>query len=98
MATFVWIPTAATLSHEVFKIAGGKDDGCRRVWSLTFQNRADATATEIEAFLRGTGRPIFDWTPPTGDAGQWVCEVSSLESEVVPPGRRTVSAVFKEWW
>jgi len=98
MATFVWMPTAGTLSHEPFKIAGNyPNDGYRRVWTLEFQNRSEATAAAIEDFIK-LNKPLFDWTPPTGGAGQWMCELSDLSFEVVPPGRRSVSAVFKEWW
>ncbi|WP_323003028.1 hypothetical protein [Denitromonas sp.] len=43
-----------------------------------------------------TDGALFDWTPPTGAAGQWFCDPTELRFEVVPPGRRSVSAVFKE--
>jgi phage-related protein len=44
-------------------------------WSLTFSNRTDAERDAILSFLdaRG-GTESFDWTPPRGTAGKYVCE------------------------
>jgi phage-related protein len=44
-------------------------------WSLVFSNRTDTERDNITAFLdaRG-GMESFDWTPPRGSAGKYVCE------------------------
>ena len=44
-------------------------------WTLTFSNRTDTERDAILSFLdaRG-GTESFDWTPPRGTAGKYVCE------------------------
>lgn len=44
-------------------------------WSLTFANRTDTERDQILSFFdaRG-GYESFDWTPPRGTAGKYVCE------------------------
>jgi phage-related protein len=44
-------------------------------WSLTFAERTDAERDAILAFFdaRG-GSENFDWTPPRGTPGKYVCE------------------------
>jgi len=44
-------------------------------WSLTFSNRTDAERDNIIAFLQArAGVESFDWTPPQGTAGKFICE------------------------
>ena len=44
-------------------------------WSLTFANRTDTERDAILAFLDARGGvESFDWTPPRGTAGKYVCE------------------------
>lgn len=44
-------------------------------WSLTFANRTDTERDNIVAFLDARGGvEAFDWTPPRGTAGKYVCE------------------------
>ncbi len=110
MAVFVWIPTygsALTVQPEVLVIPPsqfGSDaerriqigtQHVRRVWSLSFENRASATADAIEAFLSArAGLESFDWVPPQGAVGKWVC--SEWSSTPTSPNTRTVSASFRE--
>lgn len=110
MAVFVWIPTygsTLTVQPEVLVIPPdqfGSDaerriqvgsQHIRRVWSLTFENRATATAGAIEAFLSArAGLESFDWVPPHGAVGKWVC--SEWSSNPTSPSTRTVSASFRE--
>lgn len=110
MAVFVWIPTygsALTVQPEVLVIPPsqfGSDaerriqigtQHVRRVWSLSFENRANATADQIEAFLAArAGLESFDWTPPQGAVGKWVC--SEWSSSQTSPSTRTVSCSFRE--
>ena len=110
MTVFVWIPTygsTLTVQPEVHVIPAdqfGSDaerriqvgtQHIRRVWSLSFENRPSATADAIEAFLSArAGLESFDWTPPQGVAGKWVC--SEWSSNPTSPSTRTVSASFRE--
>ena len=44
-------------------------------WSLTFSNRTDAERELIVAFLEARNAvESFDWTPPRGTAGKYVCD------------------------
>ena len=44
-------------------------------WQLVFSNRTDAERDLIIAFLDARGGvENFDWTPPRGSAGKYVCE------------------------
>jgi phage-related protein len=44
-------------------------------WSLVFSNRTDTERDTILAFLDARGGvDSFDWTPPRGTAGKYVCE------------------------
>ncbi|MCL6620237.1 MAG: phage tail protein [Thermomonas hydrothermalis] len=45
----------------------------QRKWTLRFVGY-DTALAPIEAFLIArAGVESFDWTPPSGDAGKWVC-------------------------
>jgi phage-related protein len=44
------------------------------LWSLTFNNRTTAEADTIETFFSTqAGMNAFDWTPPLGSAGRFIC-------------------------
>lgn len=87
MATFTYIPSfEATESSKprVRKFQAG-DGYEQRVtfglhtnpkeWSLVFSNRTDTERDNITAFLDARGGvESFDWTPPRGSAGKYVCE------------------------
>lgn len=110
MATFVWVPTygsSLTIQPEVLVIPPsefGSDkerrvkigsQHIRRMWSLSFENRASTTADAIEAFLAARGGlESFDWTPPQGSSGKWVCDEWS--SSPTSPNTRTVNCTFRE--
>jgi phage-related protein len=45
-----------------------------RVWDLTFTNRDDTESAAITSFLSACGGVSpFDWTPPIGAAGKFLC-------------------------
>lgn len=87
MATFTYTPSfEATESSKprVRKFQAG-DGYEQRVtfglhanpkeWSLVFSNRTDTERDQITAFLDArAGVEAFDWTPPRGSAGKYVCE------------------------
>lgn len=44
-------------------------------WTLSFANRTDAERENIVSFLEARGGvESFDWTPPRGSAGKYICE------------------------
>ncbi len=44
-------------------------------WDLTFAERTDTERDQIADFLEARGAAeSFDWTPPRGTAGKYVCE------------------------
>lgn len=44
-------------------------------WSLVFANRDDTERDQITSFLEARGGvESFDWTPPRGSAGKYVCD------------------------
>jgi len=43
-------------------------------WQLVFENRSDSDRNDIIDFLEARGGvESFDWTPPFGDAGKYIC-------------------------
>jgi phage-related protein len=87
MATFTFSPSfEATESSKPrvrkFTSADGYEQRIRfglhtdpKEWSLTFSNRTDTERDDITAFLDARGGvESFDWIPPRGVAGKYVCE------------------------
>ncbi len=65
-----------------------------RSWSLTFTNPLPISI-EIDNFLNARkGYEAFDWTPPDGAAGRFVCKEWSYSH--LAPNARTISATFIE--
>lgn len=110
MAVFIWIPTygsSVTIQPEVLVIPPdqfGSDkerriqigaQHQRRVWSVTFANRSNATADAIEAFLLSRGGvESFDWVPTHGPVGKWVCD--GFTATPTSPSHRSIEATFRE--
>lgn len=104
---FVWIPTYGsrlTVKPSVHQLKYGDGYELRvrtginvlpRRWDLTFENRPEAVADQIEAFLEAReGAESFDWTPSHGKPGKWVCrEWSSMPTS---HKHRTITATFEE--
>lgn len=66
-----------------------------RVWQLDFRGRDDTDANAIIAFfVAANGVDNFDWTPPYGAAGKWICR--SWIRSVVSNGASDISATFEE--
>lgn len=64
-------------------------------WSLTFANRTDTERDDITAFLDARGAyESFDWTPPRGSAGKYVCE--EWQVTLLSCNNNTIQAVFRE--
>lgn len=87
MATFTYTPSfEATESSKPrvrrFQAGDGYEQRVRfglhtdpKEWSLVFSNRTDTERNQIAGFLEArAGVESFDWTPPRGTAGKYVCE------------------------
>lgn len=106
MSVFIWVPsygssvtTKPSVQATQFgdgyeaRIANGINTK-RRKWEVSF-SRPNATADAIEAFLEAAGAMMaFDWSPPHGGAGKWVCREWAVQK--TGPYSRTVTATFDE--
>jgi phage-related protein len=85
MSTFTWSPApgatqgkkpavrSAQFGDGYEQRAGDGINSTARTWLLTFK-RLKADADAIDAFLSArNGVELFDWTPPYGAAGKWLC-------------------------
>lgn len=71
----------------------------RRTFSLSFLNRSDTVTTNILNFLAdplkgNNGAKAFDWTPPFGSTGKWVCQNPSVT--MVSHNLNDIELVFRE--
>lgn len=110
MATFPSIEPSYGASKQsqpktrVVKFGDGYENRLRfglnqdaKVWNVTFDNRTEADADTIEAFLdaRGADGASFDWTPPGSSTPyKWVCD--SWNKTIPYVGRATITATFRE--
>jgi phage-related protein len=107
MAVFTWTPSfEATESSKprVRKFAAG-DGYEQRIrfglntdakdWDLIFAERTDVERDEIAGFLEARGgAESFDWTPPRGTAGKYVCEEWQVTLRAC--NFNTIQAKFRE--
>lgn len=104
---FIWIPSYGSAvstkpNVKVVKFGDGYEqrvavglNTALRKWEVTFASRANETADTIEAFFEARGAlEWFNWTPPHGAAGQWVCR--EWAAQKTGPLTRTVTATFDE--
>lgn len=107
MATFTYTPdNAGQLSVKPRVLEAKFGDGYSqrtgdginirpREWRLTFNTRTDAEMAPIVAFLEArNGIESFDWTPPTGAAGKFLC--SEWQQTPVRAGINDLTATFRE--
>lgn len=86
MATFTYTPDfGAAVSHKpavrAIKFGDGYEQRLAygintnpRSWDLRFASRDNTEADGIMDFFEARGAvEAFDWTPPSGAAGKWVC-------------------------
>ncbi len=71
----------------------------RRSFSLPFLNRSNTETTNILNFLSdplkgNNGASSFDWTPPFGATGKWVCENPTVK--IVSHDLNDIELVFRE--
>jgi phage-related protein len=66
-----------------------------RVWSLTFAAKDSTDSDDIIEFLQDRrGVEHFDWTPPVGLAGKWICR--AWNQTIVSNGISNIDATFEE--
>jgi phage-related protein len=107
MTTFTYIPSyGASQKKKPIVLSVKFGDGYEqraqfginqnpRVWSLNFNGRSETEATAIDNFLTTeNGVTWFDWTPPTGNAGKWICRDWDLS--IVDVDCYNISANFEE--
>lgn len=107
MATFTW--TASFEATEAskprvrqFQAGDGYEQRVRfglntnpKEWSLVFSNRTDVERDQIAAFLDArVGVESFDWTPPRGTAGKYVC--SEWQVTLSNCNNNQIRATFRE--
>jgi phage-related protein len=64
-------------------------------WSLTFANRTATERDNILVFLEARGGvESFDWTPPRGTAGKYVCE--EWQATLSNCNNNQIQATFRE--
>ncbi|MCW5623914.1 MAG: phage tail protein [Burkholderiales bacterium] len=86
MATFTWTPSFPIADETEPRVAEARfgDGYAQRVpdginsmapsWDLTFKERTLTEIGDIVTFLRArNGAESFDWTPPGGAAGKFIC-------------------------
>lgn len=104
---FSWVPSYnAQMDEEPRVLSSTFGDGYEQrtgdginnnlaKWSLRFDVRAVTEATGIRDFLRAKGGVnSFDWTPPMGMAGKFICRKWSVNA--AGPLSFNLSAVFEE--
>lgn len=106
MATFNWVPDKGLTGKPKLRIIKSEfgDGYVQRVadginnkpktYDLRFTNINVTTFTAIRDFLESHGGvTAFDWTPPGGVAGRYVCEEWE---ESVPDATYALSATFQQ--
>jgi phage-related protein len=108
MSTFTWSPAPEPTENEAPRVrsapfgdgysqrVGDGINNSPRTWSLRF-TRETADIQAIISFLRARGAAeSFDWTPPDGPAGKWICKSWSriVHHRVVMGVNATFEEVF----
>ena len=108
MATFTISPSYAPILRRKVRVLAAKfgdgyeqrgADGLHpdlRIWELTFQHLILADADAVEAFFSTNDAAVtpFDWTPPRGAAGKFLCRSWSRRRDGVEVD--TITATFEE--
>lgn len=106
MATFTWLPSPNSRRESRPRILSAMfgdgyeqrvDDGINNllpVWSLVFDVRSAADTTAIDNFLSANKSTVFDWTPPFGAAGKFICR--SWDINALGPDTYEITATFEQ--
>jgi len=66
-----------------------------KTWQLRFEVRTDTETTAITDFLEArAGAESFDWTPPRGSAGKYICQQWNVE--MINYNNNIITATFVE--
>jgi len=107
MATFTYTPSfeasesSKPRAHK-FQTAAGYEQRIRfglwtdpKEWSLTFSERTNTERDNILSFLEARAAvESFDWTPPRGSAGKYVCE--EWQVTIRAYNFNTIQATFRQ--
>lgn len=107
MATFTYTPSFSASESSAPRVrrvqyGDGYEQRLRyglntdpKTWQLTFANRTDTERENILSFLEARGgSESFDWTPPRGTAGKYVCSEWSVD--LLNCNNNTIQAKFME--
>jgi phage-related protein len=105
MATFTYVPSFSATEQSQPRVrrvqfGDGYEQRLRyglnvdaKSWQLSFTNRTDTDRDNILSFLEArAGAESFDWTPPRGTAGKYIC--SEWAMEMVNYNNNTITATF----
>jgi len=106
MSTFTWSPAPGATETQTPRVrTASYGDGYQqrvgdgihpiaRSWALQFV-RPTADIDAIAAFLIAlAGTESFDWTPPSGSAGKWICK--SWSRNAIYSTVHSINATFEE--
>jgi phage-related protein len=107
MASFSYTPSFEATEQSkprvrVFKAGDGYQQRVRfglntnrKEWSLLFTNRTNTERDSIIAFLEArAGAETFDWIPPRGVSGKYICE--DWQTQLVNYNNNQIRATFVE--
>lgn len=106
MPTFTWIANYGASNEvkpKVLKSQFGDGyeqrvgDGLNtlpRSWSLTFTDIESEIDTIEDFLITQGGVASFDWTPPRGLVGKWICD--TWKRDISNPAYDSISTTFRE--
>tara|TARA_Y100001968_G_scaffold294425_1_gene301016 strand:+ start:377 stop:712 length:336 start_codon:yes stop_codon:yes gene_type:complete len=107
MATFSYTPSFTATENskpeaQIIKLGDSYEHrisfGLQRdpkSWRLSFANRDNTERDNIISFLEARkGTESFDWTPPRGSAGKYVC--SDWNLNITAANFTTITTTFRE--
>lgn len=105
MATFTYTPSFSAAEESkprvrAMQFGDGYSQRTRyglntdaKVWRLNFLNRTDTERENIVSFLQArNGVESFDWTPPRGATGKYICP--EWNTDLVNYNNNTITATF----
>jgi phage-related protein len=107
MATFTWVPDYEAVevsrprvrktqlgSGYEQRVTFGLNSNLKE-WQLSFSERTDTEREQIMSFLNArNATESFDWTPPRGTAGKYVCE--EWQTTLRRCNLNTIRATFRQ--
>ena len=107
MTTFTYIPSYGAAQKKKpavlsVKFGDGYEQRAQfginqnpRMWDLQFNGKTETEADAIDNFLTAEkGVTYFNWTPPQGAAGKWICR--NWDISLVDIDCYNITATFEE--